>query len=414
MPPDLVLLDIMMPQMDGYEVCQHLRQDVRTSEVPIIFLSALDDSQEKAKGFSLGGDDYIAKPFHLEEVLARIKYQIDVKRRQVQLQRRAERYRQASYALREAYRLLQDIFNGLTEGVAVFQGIRDEAGEVIDFSTQITNRAFGTFLPDGDLSLTEADRLEASNNFRASEFKAFNADRTLLDLCFQVINNNAPVTQEFSIVQGDRQRWIEISAAKLRDSIVALLRDISDAKTQIMTLETVRQEFYHLANTDVLTKIANRYRFEVYFEAQWQRSLGGQQPIALILGDIDKFKRFNDLGGHNVGDRCLQAVAQALQTVVKRPTDLVARYGGEEFAILLPNTPLRGAIQIAQAIQTRIRKLRFTNVPSPYCEQVCISLGVSSVIPQLDQSPAELIEAADRALYGAKALGGDIYCVEIL
>jgi len=411
-PPDLVLLDIMMPQMDGYEVCQRLRQNTRTREIPVIFLSALDDGREKAKGFALGGDDYIAKPFHIDEVLARVKYQLDAKGRQGRLQRRADKYRQTSHELRDAYQFLQDILNSLTEGIAAFQALRDDTGEIADLKTSITNTAFATFLPDEISPLTEQSG--TSVDFRASDIGIFDADSELLDVCLQVIATNTPIKRELPTTQGDRQRWIEIFATKLRDGVVTLLRDISDAKARIATLETVKEELYILATTDVLTKIGNRYRFEAYFDTEWQRSLREQQPISLILGDIDKFKQFNDICGHTVGDRCLQEVAKVLQTVVKRPADLVARYGGEEFAVLLPNTPLKGAIQIAQEIQTAIRGLSLTQVPAPSCEHISISLGISSLIPQLDRQPMELIEAADRALYEAKALGGDSYCVGTL
>ena len=411
-PPDLVLLDIMMPQMDGYEVCQQLRQDARTSAIPVIFLSALQNGQEKAKGFALGGDDYIAKPFHIDEVLARIKYQLDAKRRQVRLERKADKYRQTSYKLRNAYGLLQDILNSLTEGIAAFQAMQDEAGEIVDFRTTVTNPAFADFLPDG--AATTPDPREGMIDFRASNFEPSNAEGDLLDLCLQVIETNAQITQEFSTVQGDRQRWIEIFATQLRDGVVTLLRDISDAKARIATLETVKEELYVLATTDVLTQVGNRYCFEAYFNTEWQRSLREQQPLSLILGDIDKFKQFNDICGHTVGDRCLQAVAQVLQTVVKRPADLVARYGGEEFVILLPNTSLSGAIQLAQAIQTAIRELCLTDVPSPACRHIGLSLGVTSLTPHPDQRPAALIEAADKALYSAKALGGNTHCVEML
>ena len=207
-PPDLVLLDIMMPQMDGYEVCQRLRQNTRTREIPVIFLSALDDGREKAKGFALGGDDYIAKPFHIDEVLARVKYQLDAKGRQGRLQRRADKYRQTSHELRDAYQFLQDILNSLTEGIAAFQALRDDTGEIADLKTSITNTAFATFLPDEISPLTEQSG--TSVDFRASDIGIFDADSELLDVCLQVIATNTPIKRELPTTQGDRQRWIEI------------------------------------------------------------------------------------------------------------------------------------------------------------------------------------------------------------
>ena len=193
-PPDLVLLDIMMPQMDGYEVCQQLRQDTRTSAVPVIFLSALGHGQDKARGFALGGDDYIAKPFQIDEVLARVKYQLDARDRQERLQRRADKYRQTSYELRDAYRFLRDILNSLTEGIAAFQAIRDEAGEIVDFRTRVTNTAFADFLPDGEAITT--DPSGGTVDFQASSFELSNAEDDLLDLCLQA-GRETTVPQSF-------------------------------------------------------------------------------------------------------------------------------------------------------------------------------------------------------------------------
>lgn len=406
-PPDLVLLDILMPQMDGFEVCQKLRQDIRTGNVPIIFLSALDDGSDKARAFAMGGDDYIAKPFNIDEVLARVKHQLNLRQRHALLQRRAEDYRRTSYELRDAYTLLLEVLNSLTEGVAAFQPIFDDEGRIVDFKSTIANAAFLRFIsPDGEPSALAEATLRTSI--------AHYSDCELYDLCLQVVDANESLKRELLCLKGEQQQWVEVFATKLRDGVVTSLRDISDSKEQITTLETMKRELYTLATTDVLTQVGNRYQFESYFATEWQRSVREQQPLSLLMADIDRFKRFNDICGHQVGDRCLREVAQVLQTVVKRPTDLVARYGGEEFAIILPNTPLRGAMTMAHNIQTAMRELRLIDVSSPECEQVRLSIGISSTIPQVHRLPLDLVEAADRALYSAKALGGNTNCVEMI
>ena len=407
MPPDLVLLDILMPQMDGYEVCQRLRQDIRTSDVPIIFLSALDDGSDKSKAFAMGASDYIAKPFDIEEVLARVKHQLNLQQRRVQLQRRAARYRQMSHELREAYTFRLDVLNNLTDGVAVFQPVFNDAGVIRDFKTVIANDAFLQLLGRDAKVLNLAE--ETLQTLTAHE-----AGNELFNLCRRVFESNISFKQELRYAYAQRHHWLEALGTKLHDGVLMSLRDINDTKEQITTLETATQELYTIATTDVLTQVGNRYQFESYFATEWQRSVREQQPLSLLMADIDQFKRFNDACGHSVGDRCLQAVAQVLQDVMKRPADLVARYGGEEFAIVLPNTPLGGAMQIAQDIQPRIRALRLTNVPSAECEQVHISLGISCTIPKLHLMATTLIEAADRALYSAKALGGNTICVEVI
>ena len=403
-PPDLVLLDILMPQMDGYEVCQRLKQDVRTNDIPIIFLSVLDDGSDKSRAFAMGGSDYIAKPFDIEEVLARVKYQLNLKQRQARLQRRANKFWQMSHDLHAAYTFQQEIINSLTDGVATFRPILNDAGIVTDFQAISANPTFLRLL----------DR-EAPSNLADQTLQRLTAhyvDCELPDICRRVFQLDESFHQELLCSTDRQQQWLDVFAAKLRDGIVLSLRDISDTKAQIRTLETTTQELYTLATTDGLTQVSNRYQFDAYILNEWQRSMRERQPLSLLMADIDQFKLFNDRCGHSVGDRCLQAVAVALRNVMKRPTDFVARYGGEEFVIVLPNTPLRGALQIAQDVQTEIRALRLTDVPTAECERINLSLGVSSVVPQAQFTASKLVEAADRALYNAKALGGNTICVQ--
>lgn len=406
-PPDLILLDILMPQMDGYEVCRRLKQDSRTGDVPVIFLSVLDGGQDKAKAFAAGGDDYIAKPFNTDEVLARVKHQLDLRQRKIELQRQAEAYEQASHKLRDAYTFVLEVLDGLTEGVAALQPIRNEAGNITDFKPAIANKAFLKFLSQ-DLDLSELNEKTWPTLLEA------NPNSELFALCLLVANSNESIQRELLRLQGNHQQWIEAFATRLQNNVITSLHDISNLKEQIAALTTLKQELYKLATTDGLTQVGNRYQFDAYFTTEWQRALREQQPLALLIADIDQFKRFNDICGHIVGDRCLCEVARVIQESVKRPADLLARYGGEEFAIVLPNTPLQGALQMAQDIQQGIRNLHLLNVPSNTCEQVCISIGISCAVPQVHQRPSDLIGAADQALYRAKALGGNTNCIEMM
>lgn len=404
MPPDLVLLDIMMPHMDGYEVCQKFKQSASTRDIPIIFLSALDDGLDKSKAFEPGGDDYIAKPFNINEVLARIKHQLELKQQQQRLQQLATQYRQANQELRDTCTFFQEVLDSQTDSIAAFQSVRDDQGQITYFEQKVMNAAFGQLLG----AQTEDFRGDRDH----LKLIAPEADYNLFELCVQVVEGHSPLKREMQCRQGDAQQWLEVVATRLRDGVVTRLRNISDVKQRMVTLELAKRELHALATTDQLTHIANRYCFDLYLQREWQRSLRDQQPLSLLLGDIDKFKRYNDLCGHSVGDRCLQAVAHAIHGTIKRPMDLVARYGGEEFAILLPNTPLEGAVKLASRVQTAVRGLRLTDTQCAECEQVRISLGVAAVIPQIQSGSQELVEAADQALYQAKTWGGNTTCVE--
>lgn len=172
-------------------------------------------------------------------------------------------------------------------------------------------------------------------------------------------------------------------------------------------LEVANQELKRLATLDGLTGLANRRRFDEYIEQEWRRLVREQQPLSLIMCDIDFFKLYNDTYGHQAGDDCLKQVATALRRCVKRPADLVARYGGEEFAVILPHTTAARAFCLAKSIHQQIRQLKLAHPGSTVSQYVTLSLGVAGLIPCPGITPAKLIAAADAALYEAKTTGRD-------
>jgi len=176
-------------------------------------------------------------------------------------------------------------------------------------------------------------------------------------------------------------------------------------------LQGMNRQLEHLATHDGLTEVANRRSFDIQLIQEWNRLLRVQKPLSLIMCDIDHFKPYNDTYGHPAGDVCLQAVAEAIAQVVKRPGDLVARYGGEEFAVVLPGTDQAGAEAIAQAIQQGIADLNLFHGASPIGQRITLSLGIASTIPSRDRAPQVLVDAADAALYQAKHQGRDRYCI---
>lgn len=297
-PPDLILLDINMPEMDGYEVCQQLKSDPRTKDIPIVFISALDEVADKVKAFEVGGVDYITKPFQTEEVLARVENQLALQR-----------------------------------------------------------------------------------------------------LKRQLVEQNEQLQREIR----DRK----IAEAALLAANEELQREIHTRLSAEAALQAANQELQRLAYLDGLTQLANRLHFDKCLSQEWRRLAREQLPLSLILCDIDFFKAFNDTYGHPAGDACLRSVADLIRNVVKRPGDLVARYGGEEFAIILPNTPLAGAMQVAVEIQASMRQLQLAHSASTVSQYVTLSLGLAEVVPMVGVDPDRLLDAADRALYLAKTEGRD-------
>ena len=187
--------------------------------------------------------------------------------------------------------------------------------------------------------------------------------------------------------------------------IMLLYRDITDRKAAEMALEQANRELEKIANLDGLTQIANRRKFETKLQEEWKRLGREYQPLSIIIGDIDYFKQYNDLYGHQEGDSCLITIAHTIAHTLQRPADLVARFGGEEFIALLPNTHLDGSMQMAEVIRSRIAQLRIPHKGSACCPYVTMSFGVSSTIPDRDTIAEDLIAYADKALYQAKQNG---------
>jgi diguanylate cyclase (GGDEF)-like protein len=172
-------------------------------------------------------------------------------------------------------------------------------------------------------------------------------------------------------------------------------------------LTLANQKLKRIAYLDGLTQVANRRRFEQHLDNEWRRMARQQTFLAIILADIDYFKGFNDLYGHQAGDNCLRLVARTLSRAARRPGDLVARYGGEEFAVILPGADLRGAETVAEDLRRSIRDRRVAHQGSNIDCIITMSLGVASCIPSAKSSPAALLKQADAALYAAKHGGRD-------
>ncbi len=174
-----------------------------------------------------------------------------------------------------------------------------------------------------------------------------------------------------------------------------------------LAIENTRhyQRIKELSDTDGLTGIANRRKLEDHLSSEWRRMQREQKPLALLMCDIDYFKNYNDLYGHQAGDECLKVVAAALAKHSQRSGDLAARYGGEEFTMVLPSVDLKCAEQLAEKIRLAIEELMIKHDSSSVSEYVTLSIGVACVVPTAESSAEKLIAMADSALYTAKAAG---------
>lgn len=184
--------------------------------------------------------------------------------------------------------------------------------------------------------------------------------------------------------------------------IAAMRRELAEANRQLAQLST----------EDPLTGLANRRRFDNFLQRQWKSAARhADRRLSLLMIDVDEFKSYNDRYGHLQGDECLRRIAAAITGALKRGSDLAARYGGEEFAVVMPETPLRGAFAVAARIADAVRGQRTGHAANslPH-RQVTVSIGAATARPAAGSPPARLLEAADLALYRAKQSGRDRIC----
>jgi len=360
--PDLVLLDVVMPGMDGLEACRRLKAHPATTRIPVIFMSARGETADIVAGFDIGAADYIPKPLRMEEVCARVR---------AQLRMRTTSETQSAQADR-----LRMIVNSMDQGLLIV-----EASGRIQYANPACDRYLG-YKPEDLVGRRLADLLEQ-------------ADAPAGDAIGQG-------TREVKIRHHDgspRAMDLTLTPMHADDGLfVALLHDISHHKQSEDALQRA-------AMLDPLTKIANRRQFDALLEKEWQRAIRNAQPLSLVVLDVDHFKLYNDTLGHAAGDACLQKVAQALQDHAARPTDLAARYGGEEFVLLFGETPLDAATRLAEMIRTAVETLQMPHPRSLTSPWLTVSVGVATIVPtQLDEIE-NLFVCADRAMYAAKAGG---------
>ncbi|MBK1644196.1 hypothetical protein CKO25_05910 [Thiocapsa imhoffii] len=246
-PPDLILLDVMMPEMDGLSVCRALKERPETRDVPVLFVTAQTDALDQALALEAGGVDFISKPVNPAVVRARVR-------------------------------------------------------------THLTLKAQADFLRD-------------------------------------------------------------------------------------------------MAYVDGLTGIANRRAFDEHLAREWDRAQGDQRPLAVLLFDVDHFKRYNDHHGHLEGDAALKAIAATLASLARRDRELVARYGGEEFVCLLPELGLAAAAERGEQMRAAVASLRIPHLDSPTADHLTVSVGVAALVPDEMNQPAQLLDQADARLYDAKHAG---------
>ena len=372
--PDLILLDVMMPGMDGFETCKRLKNSPELRGIPVIFVTGRTEVKALAKAFEAGGVDYITKPVKRQEVLSRVKTHLQLQH----LNRERERM---IIALDEHKSRLQAVIDHIDEGIftsdmdGTIESVNLQVSKLSGYSDrELIGRSF-THLLDRPFSRQYREGLDAVlRNDKSQEIAGLRKDGSTYPLAFFM-------------------RRIDVA----KPLLVGVMRDI--------TLEKRYQEnLQRLSETDSLTGVANRRKFENILTEKWKAAAQNRHFLSLIMLDVDHFKRFNDSFGHPRGDRCLIMIAEAMNRVVKRTPGMVARYGGEEFVVLAEGDSQQ-ARKIGQRIIREVQQLAIPHVADTGNDHVTVSLGIASLKPTPDSKAVDLLQQADAALYRAKQEG---------
>ncbi len=426
--PQLILLDVMLPGLDGFEICRRLKAAENTANIPVIFMTALEDTDAKIIGFEAGGIDYVTKPFQIAEVIARIGTHLALRTTQQQLARRNEQLRneikvrqQAEESLQRAHdELEQRVLQRTAELAQANRELRGEAAERQRAEDALREREgrirrlvesniIGIFFWDASDRITEANDeflrvvgwsrqdLGASDliwpDITPAEWRAADSDaREELRLTGRC----TPYEKEFSRKDGARVPVLFGAASfeGAQDQGVAFVLDLRERKR-------AEQRIHYLARHDVLTGLPNRVLLHDRVDQAIAHARRHQQVVAMLFVDLDRFKDINDSLGHHVGDRILRLASRRLQHCL-RDGDTVARQGGDEFAIALPE--LADADSAAYVASKVLAEFNHPFLIHGNELHVTASVGIS-LFPSDGETPEALMRAADAAMYSAKESG---------
>jgi two-component system cell cycle response regulator len=399
--PDIVLLDVMMPGMDGFQVCRRLKDDPETRHVPVVLVTALDGRADRIAGLEAGADEFLTKPIDDVMLFARVRSLTRLKMVIDELREREASGRRMGVIAGAASRL------GGAGGRVLVVDDHERQAQRICSELSVEHRPIVESDPEKALMTAKGPVDLIIVNATA---KSFDGLRFTAQIRSDEATRHIPI---LAIVDYDeRARLVKALEIGVNDILAKPIdpQELSArARTQIRRkryTDYLRDNLDHsleLAVTDQLTGLHNRRYMTGQLDALVKRASRGGDPVAALLIDIDHFKKINDGYGHDVGDDVLQEFAVRLASNV-RAIDLPCRYGGEEFVVVMPDTKLEDAERIAERIRLHVAGSPFRVKGGTELLTVTISIGVAATLGA-DDKPEALLKRADEGVYEAKALG---------
>jgi two-component system cell cycle response regulator len=406
--PDIILLDVMMPDMDGYQVCEVLKKNPKTAHIPVVMVTALSDVKDRIRGLEVGADEFLTKPIHDMQMLSRVRSLIRLKVLVDSL--RLQRTASSGLGIPEDQLVTfptDDQIHGVRIACLIEDPLLREKVELFLLPDKHTLFFFPnpeSFLEN--LGTKKYDLALASLRFQGED---------ILRLCSQVRSGAETRHLPMIIIAEDLQERLLAKALDIgvNDYILEPL-DSHEMRLRVRTqvkrlvyqkiLRLSYEKSINLSLTDELTKLYNRRYFNAHCDALLQMEKAQIRPCCLMILDIDHFKSINDTFGHDQGDRVLIELARLLQANT-RDSDLVARLGGEEFVVVMDNATLGTGLRVAERLRRAVEAKSFPLIQGGQMN-ISISIGITvSDTTKNTLSRDQMLKAADLALYQAKHAG---------
>jgi two-component system cell cycle response regulator len=401
---DIVLLDVMMPDMDGFEVCRRLKLNPATHHIPVVMVTALDQPSDRVRGLEAGADDFLTKPVTDVALISRVRSLSRLKMVTDELRMRALTTKEIGIenpereAIAEAGRngriLIVDDWQSSYERIANTLSTEHNVDVQADPNDALFRVAEGDYeLVIVSLGLKDFDGLRLCSQLRSLE-----RTRSMPILAIAEADNNARLVRGLEIGVNDYLvRPID------KNEMLARVRTQIKKKRYAERLRDNVQTSIEMAITDALTNLHNRRYMETHLAALTEQAAQRGKPLAVLILDIDFFKSINDGHGHDAGDDVLREFAIRIRKSI-RNIDLACRYGGEEFVIVMPETDIAVASVVAERIRRRIATEPFPIQNGAKHLEVTISIGLAALAGP-DDTAAAMLKRADAALYRAKRDG---------
>jgi two-component system cell cycle response regulator len=400
--PDIILLDVMMPEMDGFQTCIKMKADPDIMHIPVVMVTALSDMQDRIKGLEAGADDFITKPINDVHLLARVRSLVRVKLMLDELRIRDKT--SLEFGLETSKHPESVIGNILL--------IDDDVVQSRGMEKHLVAKGHSVMLAQP----TEALEVIAAHAFDLVIVSTLLADADGLRLCSQIRSQEKSRQIPILILVEEEERQLLVKGLEmgLNDYLICPVDAnelVARARTQIRrkhyqdALRGSVEQTLNMAIVDSLTKLYNRRYLDVHLHNMVEQALIKKTELSVLTIDIDHFKQVNDGPGlgHHIGDEVLKQIADRIRNSI-RTTDLATRPGGEEFVILMPNTNIKQAAEVAERMRNTVETIAFEISARDGKLSCTVSIGVAEINKAGDTS-IELLKRADAALYRAKHEG---------